>query len=304
MPRSMRSAGTAAAACLMVLAAAGCGSTWPARPDPTTSPAVFSRPRVDRSQLSVGDGRITDMPTTGAIWSCAPPRAGAPAGEAPGWIDGATFDVRAKPVVDGGVSWRGEFVAGVIGDRRAIETNGLPEHTTGRFPVDRADDAYAHDRDTVGIVERNLTLSVPATPRLAAAASCLPDGPIGVLSSGVLLYAALDPLGRDAVAHHVLDRCEGHPDADGVYHYHTVPTCLESALGREHSPLLGYALDGFGIYGRRGEAGVELTNQDLDECHGHTHALEWDGAVVEMYHYHGTWEYPYTIGCFRGTPSG
>jgi len=23
---------------------------------------------------------------------------------------------------------------------------------------------------------------------------------------------------------------------------------------------------------------------------------------VSMYHYHATYEYPYTLGCFRGTP--
>ena len=65
----------------------------------------------------------------------------------------------------------------------------------------------------------------------------------------------------------------------------------------------------FGIYGRFGEDGETLSN-DLDECHGHTHEIEgdgkqieWDGKQVEMYHYHATYEYPYTIGCFRGTPS-
>jgi hypothetical protein len=28
----------------------------------------------------------------------------------------------------------------------------------------------------------------------------------------------------------------------------------------------------------------------------------WDGKVVSMYHYVMTDEYPYSIGCFRGTP--
>jgi len=40
-----------------------------------------------------------------------------------------------------------------------------------------------------------------------------------------------------------------------------------------HSALLGYAFDGFGIYGLYGESGKELTNADLDECHGHTHVI-------------------------------
>ena len=39
---------------------------------------------------------------------------------------------------------------------------------------------------------------------------------------------------------------------------------------------------------------------DLDECHGHTHEILWDGKRVVMYHYHATWDFPYTIGCLRG----
>ena len=62
------------------------------------------------------------------------------------------------------------------------------------------------------------------------------------------------------------------------------------------------ATDGFGIYGNRGETGAALMNADLDACHGHTHAILWDGVMVMMYHYHATKEYPYTLGCYRGTP--
>ncbi|WP_230986724.1 hypothetical protein [Cohnella fermenti] len=45
-----------------------------------------------------------------------------------------------------------------------------------------------------------------------------------------------------------------------------------------------------------------LTTDDLDEFHGHTHLVEWDGKMVNMYHYHATYEYPYTIGAFKGIP--
>jgi hypothetical protein len=62
-------------------------------------------------------------------------------------------------------------------------------------------------------------------------------------------------------------------------------------------------LDGFGIYGPRGEGGKRLSNADLDVCHGHSHTVLWDGQMVTMYHYHFTDEYPYTIGCFKGQPT-
>jgi hypothetical protein len=46
-----------------------------------------------------------------------------------------------------------------------------------------------------------------------------------------------------------------------------------------------------------------LTSADLDECHGHTHAIPWNGKMVVMYHYHATWDFPYTVGCLRGAYS-
>jgi hypothetical protein len=48
--------------------------------------------------------------------------------------------------------------------------------------------------------------------------------------------------------------------------------------------------------------GRELTNADLDACHGRVSEVDWDGTRVSMYRYVLTREYPYTIGCFRGTP--
>ncbi len=93
----------------------------------------------------------------------------------------------------------------------------------------------------------------------------------------------------------------GHPQSSSEYHYHAVSRCLSDS-GTGHSQLVGYAFDGFGIYGPRGESGTPVTDADLDECHGHTHSITWDGQTVSMYHYHATTEYPYTVGCFRGTP--
>jgi hypothetical protein len=46
-----------------------------------------------------------------------------------------------------------------------------------------------------------------------------------------------------------------------------------------------------------------MTNADLDACHGTTSKVMWNGKKVRMYHYVATWEFPYTVGCFRGTPA-
>ena len=61
-------------------------------------------------------------------------------------------------------------------------------------------------------------------------------------------------------------------------------------------------LDGFPILGPRDENGREITNAELDECHGRTGPVLIEGRVVVTYHYRFTLEFPYTLGCFRGTP--
>jgi hypothetical protein len=118
----------------------------------------------------------------------------------------------------------------------------------------------------------------------------------------VVLFNALDAPGRDAVAHETQDECYGHPQASGVYHYHSASPCVleEFDSGTGHSALIGYIVDGFGLYGPRGEDGIELSSSDLGECHGHVHEIEWDGNMVEIFHYHATLDFPYTVGCMRG----
>ena len=100
-----------------------------------------------------------------------------------------------------------------------------------------------------------------------------------------------------------LDECWGHP-YNTQYHYHAYSwKCFpDQGEASQHSPLFGYAIDGFGVFGPRGEGGELVTNDDLDECHGHTHEIDWDGEKKVMYHYHVNNEYPYSIGCYRGTP--
>ncbi len=55
-----------------------------------------------------------------------------------------------------------------------------------------------------------------------------------------------------------LDICPGH-SADGKYHHHSYPTCLGEQLGDDGSgpsPIIGYAADGYPIYGPWHDTGV------------------------------------------------
>ena len=49
------------------------------------------------------------------------------------------------------------------------------------------------------------------------------------------------------------DSCLGHPQQSGDYHNHVNPRCLYNDLdSTHHSPIIGYAFDGFPIYGAYG----------------------------------------------------
>lgn len=256
--------------------------------------------------LPLGNGHVSTEPRVGYVFSCRTTFNGRGAHGGP-WISGSEWDPAAKPVVSGNVTWpNARITITREGDQRVVRANNLPTHPTGVFPIQPTDSAYRYDRNPNGIREQNILLTLPALPTAAPAPSCVPMGMIGFAVTGVALYNALDAAGMDAVANEIQDRCNGHPQMIGQYHYHNASACLADSAGAhgKHSDLLGYALDGYGIYGTHGEHGELLTNSDLDACHGHEHVIMWDGKPVRLYHYHATAEYPYTIGCFHGRLAG
>lgn len=262
------------------------------------------RSPVALTSLPIGDNHYAAAPKVGYVFSCQKSFGGVGGASKDGpWIkaDG-TFDFTAKTIVQGMVTWPTHtFTATLSGASRMIAGNGLPDHATGTYPIASSDPAYAYDQNPNKISAQTIDWKLPATPTVAATETCLGGGSIGILLTGSTFFDALDGEGRDAVAHETQDACEAHPEMSGAYHYHSVTSCLADP-GSGHSALLGYARDGFGIFGVRGEGGVVLTNADLDACHGHTHSITWDGAATSLYHYHATYEFPYTLGCYKGTP--
>ncbi|WP_338674287.1 YHYH protein [Streptomyces sp. SCSIO 30461] len=277
------------------LVAAGCGSS------------ASTPHRAGASLLPLGDGRVGDRPEAGSVFSCQTrfPKNAPGAFRDGEWIQGDQWDPEGKPTVDGEVEWpNAEISIAVEGSERVVTANGLPSHSTGSFPISPDDDAYAYDRNPNHISEQQVLLRLPASPSAAAEPSCVPGGMIGFTLTGAALYNALDAQGRDAAAHEIQDSCDGHPEKNGQYHYHSLTDCIDdsSGDGGGHSDLFGFALDGFGIYGPKDSDGDALTNADLDACHGHTGPVEVDGRTKTVYHYHFTEEYPYTLGCFTGDP--
>jgi hypothetical protein len=289
---------------VIVLGAAGCGSsddTGSAPPATTTTTSVAAATNaLDVHHLPVGDNQTSDAPARGKIWLCRAQQGGGGAmTQGPWFNDDGTWDATKKVAVDGNVMW--DAASSDFSDNgtdRVITANALPQYGTGEFPVGADTEAYQYDRNPNSIKEQQLSLTLPARPT-DATESCI-GGEVGIGIDGVPIFTGFDAGGRDAVAWEVQDKCHGHPQISGLYHHHDLSPCVADD-GTGHSALAGYAFDGYGIFGYRGEDGTEVTNDDLDGCHGHTHTIEWDGEQVEMYHYHATREFPYTVGCFHGT---
>ena len=149
-------------------------------------------------------------------------------------------------------------------------------------------------------------------------------GSLGVLLNGVNIYGVGSPCGFssscpndgapsqhvDAVESegHTIDQCAGHSAPTGHYHirsnlgFNTTSGRQECQLPvdtpGEHSQLLGWMFDGYGIYGQFSLNGSVPT--DLDECGGHTHEI--DGVSVYHYHFPYPSQFPWVIGCFKGCP--
>jgi hypothetical protein len=204
------------------------------------------------------------------------------------------------------MSWVSDFNVMLDGNgKRIITGNALPDHPTGVFPIDPSSVAYQYDRNRNEIKAHEILFEFPAIPNVALNSSCVTYGPAGISLSGSVIYHGASTLGNDAAAHELLDSFGGHSDGTETYHYHFLADNLRDHIDPTksgHSALAGYMIDGFGIYGPRGEDGKVLWSEDLDECHGHTHPVLWDGKMVDLYHYHWTYDFPYNIGCFKGTP--
>ena len=236
------------------------------------------------------------------------------------------------------------------GSQCQITSNALPNHD---FNTRGA-------RFVTPVRETQTTLTVPRTPSVAAKPTPLSQRSYdAVLLNGVvvdLLSAGcyrpddrradangnvhvgctprdswlVDPLGPGA--DFGTDAHNAHTQPDGRYHYHGNPMALfDDKPSSEGSPVIGFAADGFPIYGsyfvdttgtlRKARSGYELRNGtrpagrqgpggrydgtyiddyqftgagDLDECNGMT--------VDGQYGYYVTDSYPWMLNCFKGSP--
>ena len=160
---------------------------------------------------------------------------------------------------------------------------------------------------------------------LEIAPSKAADYPVGIAVNGVLFVSehynvtesgalATIPMVKD------FDNCGGHGDSANRYHYHAAPICLLLSMGAtipttgvkflyentsasqaghwpshgKASPLLGYALDGFPIYGPYNASGVlqvaGMPSAEIDECL----------FSAKNKRYHMTPNFPFSPPCLVG----
>ena len=271
-------------------------------PTPVPTPTPFQSLR-QQGATGVGaiDNRSLAQASVNGLFSCNASSLEDALGRP--WVSqNGTISFADKPFVAGSVAWGSELKIVVSAGNRSLTGNGLPDHVTGVYPIASSSEAYVYDKNPNSIGSDNFDYTIPASPQIADEPTCLSLGPIGVALSGGVFLNALDADIRDAVANEIFDECEGHPAQAGTYHYHHGSPCIDTGQEGDHSQLAGYALDGFGIYGPLGELGVTVTNDDLDECHGHSGPVPLtDGSSATAYHYHLNEEFPYTLGCYRGT---
>jgi len=230
----------------------------------------------------------------------------------------AARDDEPRQALKTAADWKSEFEMTMTDTERVLVGNGLPNHPTGQFPVQEGTADYEYytalpasgydSAAEIPIDAYEINITLPRDPKPNDEPSCIHSVFIGLVTqTGSAWHAEIAPDKQlkvhDLVAALPPDKCFGHP-YEKQYHYHAYSWACFPNQGEtgEHSPLFGYAIDGFGVFGPRGESGELVTNDDLDECHGHTHEIDWDGEKKTMYHYHVNNEFPYSIGCYRGTP--
>jgi hypothetical protein len=107
-------------------------------------------------------------------------------------------------------------------------------------------------------------------PKNSGTPTQTPLGHTGIWSNGVSIYNASDAMSynNQNIWHRNayywegdgFDDCLGHPNQNGEYHHHVNPRCLyDEQDNTKHSPVIGYAFDGYPIYGAYGYKNTDGT---------------------------------------------
>ncbi len=140
-----------------------------------------------------------------------------------------------------------------------IMSNGLPDHGTGEFP-------NANNPNTISEQDGDYTIS--RTPIYVGTATSVripgitlggvPMEP-GTAETDAQTGWSIEAFNPSKIFNPGVDDHNAHVQPNGTYHYHGLPEVLVTT-GDEHSNLIGFAADGFPIYGNHGYR--DPTNSD------------------------------------------
>lgn len=225
------------------------------------------------------------------------------AGNMSSWLRAGYLDFNGD-VVEKDVFKPHAVVITVTDTHLIVRSRNLPNHPTATFP----DRWRMLDGNPSYIKEQANTHYIPFEPKINPDAfamdaknsnQALPMGPIGVATNGVIFFNPFDHIFEtDAVWR--LDRCCGHPSPQQQYHYHKYPVCVKtpwSDEGEGHSNVIGFAFDGFPVYGPYEAKGLLAKDDKANPLNDFNLHEDADRGP----HYHVTpGRYPHVIGGFWG----
>jgi arylsulfatase A-like enzyme len=244
--------------------------------------------------------------------------------------------------INQGIVFHGDLVITQVGDKCVFKTNAIPNHDFNdggtAFPNDVSEQndqfeitispSKASQVTAISLqVDNAILLNGVKVDLLAAGCYGVGNGKIGC--NDITTPWRYDPM--HAANGFAVDSHNAHAQPDGTYHYHGSPLALFEDNASQDSPVIGFAADGFPIYGtyfadqgdvRSVKSSYRLKSGsrpsgaenpggsydgsfrddyeyvaglgDLDECNGMT--------LNGVYAYYVTTTYPYVLACFSGTP--
>lgn len=147
------------------------------------------------------------------------------------------------------------------GEYRYVTSNGLPDHPTGQFPG-------RGNPNAISAQDYKFRMPLHPKPAQQGASTELRRGVFGVALNGVVFDPGTAEFWKDDPSlgwrmeaiggprNLGLDSSNAHVQPNGAYHYHGIPIALAKALSAgklaKGPVLLGYAADGYPIYGPTG----------------------------------------------------
>ena len=215
------------------------------------------------------------------------------------------------------LAWSHDDVDHCAAVKDSVADAGFMDRVTVTCDADKAlitSDTYPDHPMMTGIVGTNEQVPVPAkdyaapiplTPIMGTTPKTR-DAALGVAVNGVPIYdytgggeMTVEDLYHTQTEHDTLqteqlDACGGHAGRGNDYHYHVKPVCMiEQMENVGDAAIIGWAFDGFPIYGDNNPDGTHIALDVLDVCNGQADANFG-------YRYHTSAQAPYIIQCLMG----